>query len=193
MNPSMHKVYSGSMSLADYARFCCTGRLPPQVEQLKKKSEVHKAFIEVLELIGKLEPDCVFEPSGCDPEIRVTRSVEVAAATLNADGTITPSEERLISVCAPMNKALMVKELEVLPENDTAEEQPVTQPIYKRVNIAGFGEWCLPFEPLNQAGLFVSVQNILVPPEAGFSVYVQNYDTVSPALYKLRSRLWACC
>lgn len=181
------------MTLAEYARYCCTGRLPDAVEALRRKSQFIGDLIDVVELLGWLVPAGALYPGPCNPEIKVTRSVEVAAATLNVDGTITPSEERMISICAPMDKALMVRELEITPENQTAENQPFTQPVYKRVNIAGFGEWCLPFEPLEAAGQFVNVQNILVPPKAGFSVYVQNYNPTNPALYRMEARMWASC
>jgi hypothetical protein len=181
------------MTLAEYARYCCTGRLPDSIEAMRRKSPIAGDIVDIFELLGWLIPAGTLRPGPCDPEIKVTRSIEVAAATLNEDGTITPSEERVISICAPMNKALMVAELEITPENQTAENQPFTQPVYKRVNIAGFGEWCLPFEPLEAAGQFVSVQNILVPPQAGFSAYVQNYNPTNPALYHLKARMWASC
>lgn len=179
------------MSLAEYSQYCCSGKLPASVEALKSQSERLSDLIDLALLLGTLEPACANRPDPCEPEIIVTRSIEVAHADPDTEGSVV--EERVISVCAPLNKALMVKELEITPENATAEDQPHTQPVYKRVNIAGFGEWCLPFEPMDQPGLFVSVQNLLVPPKAGFSVYVQNYDTVSPAQYKVRARLWACC
>jgi hypothetical protein len=181
------------MTLEEYAHFCCTGKLPASVEALRQQSPFAQDLVDLVQLLGWLIPAGTIRPGPCDPEIKVTRSIEVAAATLNADGTITPSEERMISICAPMNKALMVAELEVTPDNQAAENQPFTQPVYKRVNIAGFGEWCLPFEPLEAIGQFVSVQNILVPPKAGFSVFVQNYNPTNPALYRLKGRMWASC
>lgn len=198
MNPTKmqmlgQKLVDGQMTLAEYSQYCCSGKLPAAVQALKRKSPLLSDLVDFADLLGYLEPSCASRPSPCDPEIIVTRSISVAHAAVDDNGNPVPTEERMISICAPLQKALMVAELEIQPDNQTAENQPHTQPVYKRVNIAGFGEWCLPFEPLDEAGLFVSVQNILVPPKAGFSVYVQNYDTVSPALYKMRARMWACC
>lgn len=185
------------MTLAEYSTYCCSGKLPASIQALRAKSQFLDDLIDIIDALGYLEPACVDRPDACEPEIVVTRSISVPHVDtdnpLNDDGEVIPMEARVISICAPLNKALMVKELEISPDNQTAEGQPHTQPVYKRVNIAGFGEWCMPFEPLDEAGLFVNVQNLLVPPKGGFSVYVQNYDTVSPALYKLRARMWACC
>lgn len=195
MNPPKIKIIGkkglGQMTLAEYSQYCCSGKLPAAIEAAKHKSELLSDLIDFADLLGYLEPACAERPDPCEPEIIVTRSIEVAHADPDTPDSVV--EERVISICAPLNKALMVKELEVTPDNSTAEDQPHTQPVYKRVNIAGFGEWCLPFEPMDQPGLFVSVQNILVPPKAGFSVYVQNFDVDSPALYNVRARMWACC
>lgn len=200
MNPPKIQIVGkkgiSQMTLAEYSQYCCSGKLPAAIEAARRKSERLSDLIDYAELLGNLEPACAERPDACEPEIIVTRSITVPATDpdeTNEDGELIPTEERVISVCAPLNKALMVKELEVTPDNATAEDQPHTQPVYKRVNIAGFGEWCLPFEPMDQSGLFVSVQNLLVPPKAGFSVYVQNYDGDSPAEYKVRARMWACC
>jgi hypothetical protein len=122
----------------------------------------------------------------------VDRDVTVAPATL-VDGVVTPSEERILSFCAPLNKPLVVDQLRVTPGNLTASNQPFTQPVYKRVNLGTFGEWCLPFEPTDGPGLFSNVEHVVVPPKGGYSVYVQNFNPASEAIYHVHSEIWACC
>jgi hypothetical protein len=92
-----------------------------------------------------------------------------------------------------MNRALVVAESKVTAGNLTGASQPVNQPVYKRVNLGTFGEWCLPFEPLVQPGQFMNVENIVVPPSGGYCVYVQNHDLESEAVYHLHSKMWASC
>ncbi len=91
-----------------------------------------------------------------------------------------------------MNRALVVERLRVLPANLTGATQPRNQPQYKRVNLATFGEWCLPFEPQEATNQFVNVEHVIVPPNAGYSVFVSNFDPFSEAVFHLSGRMWAC-
>jgi hypothetical protein len=179
--------------LIEYIRYCCTGELPKAWQRLIQEGGFLADLFRFAHAIGALEPVCAIRPGVCDPEIVIDRDITVPVATLNPDGSIKPSEEKVISICAPMNRALVVRELMVTPANLTASTQPKTQPVYKRVNLAGFGEWCLPFEPHESPGLFANVQNIIVPPKAGFSVFVENHSTTSEAVYHVHGRMWACC
>lgn len=183
-----------SMSLSEYIKFCCTGIMPAVVEHVRTRSAVHDALVCWSDLLGILEPACATRPDACEPELRILRYVDLPPATINEAGQVVPSEERIISICAPMNKALMVAELNVEPENLTAQRQPYTLPIYKRVNIASFPDgFCLPFDPADQPGLFVNVQHLMMPAKSGFSAYVKNWDPTSPASFSVRGRMWACC
>lgn len=184
------------MSLADYSRYCCTGQLPASVKHALSQAAqdpVLRAILCAMEIVGALEPLSATRPGVCDPVIYFTRQVTLPAATLNADGSVTPTEARVISFCAPTNRALVIEKSRVSAGNEIAANQPVPMPVYKRVNLATFGEWCLPFEPDSLPGAFVNVEHIIVPPGAGFSIYVQNWNPNGEAIYNYKARFWASC
>jgi hypothetical protein len=179
------------MGLVEYVQFCCTGQMPKSWQDAFNQGGILTELLKGAAIIGALEPLCATRPGVCDPVAVVDRTIPVAPATI-VDGKVVPTEERVISICAPMNRALVVDELRVLPANLTATTQGANQPEYKRVNLASFGEWCLPFEPEDRSGQFVNVEHVIVPPKAGYSVFVSNDDPFSEALYQLRGRMWAC-
>jgi hypothetical protein len=181
------------MTLAEYSKYCCTGQLPRVIAEAIRKGGFLGDLLCAADIIGGLEPLSATRPGVCDPVIVVDKDITVPPATLNADGTVTPSEVRVTSYCAPMNRALVIQESRVTAANATAAKQPITQPVYKRVNLGTFGEWCLPFEPPDEPGQFVNVEHIIAPPESGYSVYVQNFDPTSEAVYHFHSRMWASC
>lgn len=183
------------MSLADYIKFCCTGKLPAHVQAALRNASADpylKALLCHSEILGNLEPAAATRPGVCDPVIYYERQITVPAAT-TVDGVVVPAEERVISFCAPINRALVIAESRVTAGNAVAAAQPVTMPLYKKVNLGTFGEWCLPFEPLDAVGGFANVEHIIVPPGGGFSIYVQNFDTTGPAVYNYKARFWASC
>lgn len=189
-------ILCNPISLADYVKFCCTGQLPLNVKQALSQAAqdpLLKAILCAMEMVGALEPLSATRPSVCDPVVYFTRSIVLPAATLNSDGSVTPTEARVISFCAPTNRALVIERSRVSAANDVAANQPVPMPVYKRVNLATFGEWCLPFEPDSLPGSFVNVEHIIVPSSAGFSIYVQNWNPNAEALYNYEARFWASC
>lgn len=183
-----------TMTLSEYLKFCCTGRLPRRIQEILDQGGVLADILCAAAVVGALEPLCATRPGACDPVMEVEKDITVAPATLDSNtGDVIPSQERAISYCAPMNRALVIERSRITAANLTASTQPVTQPIYKRVNLGTFGEWCLPFEPADMAGQFANVEHIIVPPQAGFSVFVQNFNPASEAVYHLEARMWACC
>ena len=183
-----------NVSLSEYVSYCCTGR-PPQrlMDILNGPPSFLRDLLCALDTIGALEPLAATRPGVCDPVIVVDKDIVLPPAVLNADGTVTPTEERVTSFCAPMNRALVIQEARVTAANLTAARQPVVQPIFKRVNLGTFGEWCLPFEPPSEPNQFVNVEHVVVPPSAGYSIYVQNFDPTSEAVYHYHARMWASC
>lgn len=184
------------MSLADYVKYCCTGQLPGHVKAALSQAaqdSVLRSILCALEITGHLEPAAATRPGVCDPSINFKRQITLPAATLNPDGSVTPSEARVISFCAPTNRALVIHKSRVSAGDDVAANQPVPMPVYKRVNLATFGEWCLPFEPDSLPGSFVNVEHIIVPSSAGYSVYVQNWNPNAEAVYDYEATFWASC
>ncbi len=183
-----------NMSLSEYIQYCCTGRPPAKIIGiLNGPPSFLKDLLCALDVIGALEPLAATRPGACDPAIDVDKDIFVPPATLNPDGSITPSEVRVTSFCAPMNRALVIQKARVTGVNLTAKTQPHTQPIYKKVNLGTFGEWCLPFEPIDEPGQFVNVEHIVAPPQSGFSIYVQNFNPSSVAHYHFKAHMWASC
>lgn len=183
-----------SISLVEWLQMCCNGRLPGVVSQAINEGGYLAHLVKFAQLIGGLEPLCASRPGVCDPVVVVDKDITVPPATLNQDGTITPNERRVISYCAPMNRALIIQRSRTTAANLTAAEQPITQPIMKRVNLATFPDgWCLSFEPPDMAGQFSNVEHIVVPPQAGYSIFVQNFNPNSEAVYHHHARMWACC
>lgn len=182
------------ISLVDWVRYCCTGELPAVICNALARGGFLADLIRYNALTGDLQPKCAERPGVCDPANVVDKEITVPAATLNPDGSVTPSEVRAISYCAPLNRALVVAESRITSGNAIAAAQPITQPIFKRVNIATFPDgFCLPFEPADMPGQFSNVENVVVAPGAGYSIYVQNFSTAGAAVYNLHSRMWACC
>ncbi len=180
--------------LVQWIHYCCTGELPPAVCAALAHGGFLADLVRFNALIGNLQPLCAVRPGVCDPVAVVDKQIVVPPATLNADGSVTPSEVRAISYCAPLNRALVVAESRITSGNLTGASQPRTQPVFKRVNLGTFPDgWCLPFEPADMPGQLSNVEGVVVPPKAGYSVYVQNFDATSEAVYHLHSRMWACC
>jgi hypothetical protein len=189
-------IICNPMSLAEYVHYCCTGNLPANVRAALSQAAQDpflRALLCAAEIVGALEPLSATRPSVCDPVIFFTRQITLPAATLNPDGSVTPSEERVISFCAPTNRALVIEKSRLSAANDVAANQPIPLPVYKRVNLATFGEWCLPFEPDSLPGSFVNVEHIIVPPGAGFSIYTQNHNPNAEAVFFYEARFWAAC
>lgn len=181
------------ISLVDWLKYCCTGELPSVVCSALQKGGFLADLIRFHALVGTLEPRCAREPGVCDPSIVVDKEVTVPVATLNPDGTVMPSEVRVVSFCAPLNRALVVEESRVTAVNAAAAAQPFTQPVYKRFNLGTFGEFCLSFEPGDMPGQFVNTEHIIVPPAGGYSIFVQNFDIANVAIYRFHALMWACC
>jgi hypothetical protein len=191
--PGQEKIVC-KMTLTEYAMYCCTGVLPLQLQAALDQPSFLKDILCALDFTGRLEPETAHRPGACDIRVIVDADIIVPEAVINDSGMIVPSEKKAITICAPLNRALMVDQLRVSPSNLTAARQPRTQPVYKRVNLGTFGEnWCLSFEPAEQPNQFVNIEHILVPPKAGFSVFVQNFDLSSEAIYHVHAEMWASC
>ena len=191
MQQQISGIVPCEMGLSEYIQYCCSGRLPQSWLRAAQQSERVADILSAFAVIGGLEPLCATRPNACEPRLIVDRDIFVPPASI-VDGKIVPTEARAIAICAPLNKPLVVDELRITAANLTAATQSTTNPEYKRVNLATFGEWCLPFEPLNDPGLFANVEHIMVPAQAGFAVYVRNDDPFSEAVYHLHGEMWAC-
>lgn len=179
------------MSLAEYLLYCCTGQLPQAVRKACAKSQTLHDLVCMAELLGLLEPACATRPGVCDPVVVVDRDIFLPPAVLDVNGNVVPSEAKAISICAPMNRALVVKTLRLTPADLTAAESGEVE--FKKVNLGTFGEWCFAFEPPGGPGLIVNVEHIITPPEGGFSLHAKNHSTANNATFHLHAEMWACC
>lgn len=181
-----------TLTLTEYIQACALRRqVPKAILDLAAQSQSSKEIVCILSALGWMEPAAAWRPGACDPAVEVEYEVTVPPATYDATGKLIPSEKLVIAICAPINRSLVVDILRVQPGNLTAAKSGQTR--YKKVNLGGFGEFCLPFEPENVPGRFSNVEHLVVCPGAGFSVFAENDDPCSEAVFNFVARMWGSC
>lgn len=184
------------ISLADYIAAVCKGFMPASWLAVggNEPSQFLKDLVCFASAIGGLEPLSAIRPAATELVTVFDKTVEIPPATVAADGKIVPAEAKLIQICAPMGKSLVVDKLRALPANLTATESGDV--VFKRMAVFGFSEgFCPPGEPADgdDLGTFQNVEHIILRPEAGFDVHGRNHDPFSPALIHIHARMWAAC
>lgn len=184
------------ISLADYIAAVCKGKMPASWLAVGglEPSQFLKDLVCFASAIGALEPLSAIRPAATELVTVFDKTVEVPPATVNAAGAIVPAEAKLIQICAPMGKALVVDKLRGLPANLTATESGDI--VFKRLAVFGFSEgFCPPGEPADgdDLGTFQNVEHVILRPEAGFDVHARNHDPFSPALFHIHARMWTAC
>jgi len=156
--------------------------------------------VSLLCALGHFEPATLQRPGACDIVTSFDDIVEVEPATIAGECTdaevITPSEQVLIKICAPQNKALVVDFLEGIAANLTAWESG--EVVSKSMQVAGFSEaFCPagepgPGQPSNE-GVFSQVRRIVLCPGSGFDLTARNHSPYSPALFHIKGVMWTTC
>lgn len=187
-----------AISLEEYVRACIAKRGPPEtIRQLltnPASSQNLKDILCVLSTVGALEPLSAIRPGACDAVQVYDKTIDVPPATLNPDGTITPTDGLLIQLCAPMGMVLVIEHLRGLAANLTAEESG--EIVRKRFAVFGFSEdVCLAGQAGtgNDLGTFQNIEHIISCPEGGFDLYGRNHDPFSNALFHVHARYWMTC
>jgi hypothetical protein len=184
------------ITLPEWIQAACKGNVPDSYRSLGQgaPSQLLKDLICFASAIGGLEPLAAMRPPAIELVTVYDKTVEVPVATLGPTGAIVPAEMKLIQICAPMGKALVVEYLRALPANLTATQSGDI--VFKRLAVMGFSEaFCPPGEPGDgdDLGTFQNVEHVVLRPEAGFDVHARNHSLFSTALFHIFGRMWTAC
>lgn len=183
---------SGKLSIASFVQASNVRRqVPKEILELASLSPNAREIVQILSALGWMEPASSFRPGTSDPATEVAYEVTVPPASMDDEGKVTPSEALMLPVCAPINRSVVIEYLRVKPGNLTAAKYGEVE--YKKVQLGGFGDWCLPFEPDDQPGRFDNKGHIVMCPKSGFSVFAKNFSPCSEAVFHLEARMWASC
>ena len=182
------------ITLESYLKACFgRGPLPAAPWAQGDQPITTREVVSILCALGWFEPAAADRPGACDVVTIFDKTVEVPPATIVA-GEVEPAEVKLVSFCAPLDKAQVVKIARVTPANLTASDSG--EAFYKAMQVMGFSEgFCPPGEPGNgqEEGTFNTVENILLCPGSTFDISARNFDAFSPALFDVFIRAWGTC
>lgn len=183
---------AGPLTLAEYIQAASVRRqIPKTVLDLAAQGPGARDLVAILSSLGWMEPAGAWRPGAADSATEVEFEVTVPPATFDSTGQVVPASKLMLPICAPLSRSLVIDILRVQPANLTAANSGQTK--YKKVNLGGFGEFCLPFEPENLCGRFANVEHVIVCPKAGFSVFAENCSPCSEAVFNLYARMWSAC
>lgn len=195
--PELLRSACPAVSVQEYLIACCQKSGPPPTllgALASLGTQVGRDIFCIASALGALEPLATLRPGACDIVTVFDKTVEVPPAAIDAKGNITPSERKLIQICAPMGLALVVDTLRALPANLTAALAGSLT--FKRLAVSSFSEgFCPPGEPADgdDMGTFQNIEHVLLRPESGFDVHAKNENPYSPALFHIHARMWATC
>ncbi len=183
------------MDATSFMRACFgKGALPAAPWATQDHPLTLRDIVQILCVLGKFEPRGISKPTACDIVTIFDKTVEVPPATIDGNGKIVPSFEKLIRFCAPSHRSLVVDQLRALPANLTATENG--EVFSKTQQVMGFSE---AFCPAGEAGdgdglgTFQMAEHVVLCPEAGFDLHARNHDPFSPALFHVFAKSWATC
>lgn len=186
--------------LSEYVSYCLgftkKKHAPSLPWALQNTPTTVQDLVSLLCALGQFEPAGAHRPGACDIVTSFDDVVEVPPATIEEDGSITPSTAVLIKICAPAHRSLVVDFLEGLPTNLTAWESG--EVFSKSMQVPGFSEmFCPPGEPgsgkVSDAGVFSQVRRIILCPKSGFDLSARNHDPYSPASFHVKGVMWSTC
>lgn len=190
MGPAIRNT--GELDISEYVQAVNVRRqVPKGILDLAAMSQNAKEIVRILSALGWMEPAAAMRPGIADPATEVSYEVTVPPATYNASGVLVPSEALIIPICAPINRSVVIDYIRVTAGNLTAAQFGEVE--FKKVNLGGFGEFCLPFEPDDQPGRFDNKGHIIMCPKSGFSVFGRNFSPNGSAVFHLDARMWAAC
>jgi hypothetical protein len=184
------------LSAVEFVRAACEGKIPGGLVHLFKslETDLGRDLFCLANAIGALEPLSFTRPGAGELVQVYDKTIVVAAATLNADGTVKPRDGKLIQMCAPDGKVLVVKTLRAAPVDLTATL--FGNIAMKRLAVMGFSEgFCPAGEPADgdDLGTFQNIEHVLLPPKAGFDVYARNNSVFGPATFSIHAEMWETC
>jgi len=183
------------MSLGSYIRACMgKGGFPAAPWADGDRPTTVRDLVSILCYLGEFEPAGASRPGACNLVTVFDKGIGLPPATIGPDGKVIPSTGKLIKICAPADKSLVVHKLRGLPANLTASESGSV--FSKVMQVMGFSEgFCPPGEPGDggDIGTFQNIEHVVLCPGAGFDLYARNYSPFSPALFSVHAEMWATC
>lgn len=181
--------------LDDFILAMCSGKVPASLVRLLESLEtaVGRDIFKIAYAIGALQPLSAIRPDVGELVMVFDKTVPVPAAT-TVDGKVVPGQAKLIRICAPQGKSLVVETLRALPVNMASVDNGSL--LFKRANVFGFSEgFCPPGEPADgdDLGTYQNVEHFLLRPESGFDLYAENFDTANQGLVHVTARMWTAC
>lgn len=176
------------ITLAEYAASCLAGKEPPKpLQAFADRSAFAQDVARFAVLVGASEPLAATRPGACDMVGIVDRTFTVPPAISATE----PSTVKALSICSSLSQSVVIDRLRLTPANLTAEEFGLVQ--FKRVLLATFGEFCLPFTPEDEPATFINVEHVILCPKSGFDIFAVNTDPFSEAVFHIFFRGWATC
>jgi len=184
------------LALVDYVSFCFGRRKDSPITPWAYNDRPLTAqdLTSILCALGAFEPLGATYPRACDIVTSFDDIVEVPPATIDAEGNVVPSTKKLIKICAPVHRSLVVDFLEGIAANLTAWESG--EVFSKALQVFGFSEmFCLPGEPGDgdDIGTFSNIRRIVLCPGSGFELSARNNSAFSPALFHVKAVMWTTC
>lgn len=185
------------MFAEEFYRALCSGTLPKGLQNLFKDLEtpVGVDLFDIANSIGALEPLAFLRPSAGDIVEVYDKSVTVDPATFAPDGvTVIPTDRKLIEICCPDEKILVVKTLRGAAADLTASE--FGEILMKRMAVMGFSEgFCPAGEPGDgdDFGTIQNIEHVILVPKAGFDVTARNHSPYGPATFSIHAEMWTTC
>lgn len=183
-------------SAVKFFRETCQGSVPEALSKLwaDMGTEQGKDLFCIANGIGALEPLSYTRPAATELVQVYQKTVTVAPATLNPDGTVKPTDGLLIHLCAPEGKVLVVETLRALPSDLTAVQSGSV--VFKRLAVIGFSEgFCPAGEPGagEDEGTFQNIEHVVLPATAGYDLYGRNSNPYSSATFTVTGKMWESC
>lgn len=182
-------------SAEQFFRTLCVGEVPSDLQRLYSELSANgKDLFCIANAVGALEPLSYTRP-GAGEIVQVYDKAKTApAATIDANGKITPADVKLISLCAPEGKVLVIKILRATAADLTASNDG--EIVMKRLAVIGFSEGlCKAGEPGDGDGFgtFQNIEHVILTPKAGFDLYGRNHNPYSPATFQVHGEMWESC
>jgi hypothetical protein len=183
-------------SAEEYFRSICGGNIPPGLIKLFQslESQAGQEIFCMANAIGGLEPLSFTRPGAGELVQVYDKMITVPAATIDTNGKIVPRDGKLIQICAPEGKVLVIRTLRARAEDLTAAQSGNIA--MKRLAVVGFSEgFCPAGEPADgdDLGTFQNIEHVLLPSKAGFDVYGRNNSPFGPATFSIHGEMWETC
>lgn len=159
------------------------------VEKIKASSPLTRDLLCLLDGIGALEPLSGIRPGVNQAVTRTRVPVSVPRATLNDEGQIDPGKYLAFWTCPPKGRIGIAAKVDVIPGNTIATDHGGV--FYRKLAQNSLKDLCKDWNFPDCGGFVTTVENIVVMPGSGLSVYLMNYSRFGEALFSVEVETWS--